>query len=307
MKRDPVVHIPGGCEDMFTEKIFKTHDVSINYAEGPSSGPALVLLHGIPGRWQEFLPIIPHLMVQWHIYALDFRGQGKSGHVAGGYHSSFYGQDLISFMKHQVTEPVILFGNSAGGLVALDAAEKAPECVKAIVLGDSPIDIEWLLGWMTSPGFKALFSAWRALAGSNHTIADMFGELAAIPVMVQDQEAPIRYADQPGVDETDLRQLAITLRNLDPDVLEYHAKGRAEEYLEGFDMDRILENITCPVLLVQANPALGGLMTDRSVEHALARLERSSHVFIKETGHDLMGSWEVGPLLRAVTAFLHSL
>jgi hypothetical protein len=37
---------------------------------------------------------------------------------------------------------------------------------------------------------------------------------------------------------------------------------------------------------VQANPELGGLMTDRSVEHALARLERGSHVFIKETGHD---------------------
>jgi pimeloyl-ACP methyl ester carboxylesterase len=293
---------------MFTEKKFKTHGISLNYAEGPISGPPLVLLHGIPGRWQEFLPIIPYLMVQWHIYALDLRGQGKSGHVAGRYHSSFYGKDLISFMKHQVTEPVILFGNSAGGLVALDAAAKAPECVKAIVLGDSPIDIEWLLGWMNSPGFEALFSAFRALASSNHTIADMVGELAAIPVMVQDQEAPIRYGDQPGVDSTDLRQLAITLRELDPDVLEYHAEGRAEEYLEGLDLDRALESITCPVLLVQGNPALGGMMTDRSVEHALSRLDRGYHVLVKEAGHDLgMDRWDVGPLLRTVTAFLDSI
>ena len=292
---------------MFEEKKFKTHGISLNYAEGPSSGPPLVLLHGIPGRWQEFLPIIPYLMVQWHIYALDLRGQGKSGHVAGGYHSSFYGKDLIPFMKNQVAEPVILFGNSAGGLVALDVAAKAPECVRAIVLGDSPIDIKWLLGWMTSPGFKALFSAWRSLASSNHTIAEMVSELAAIPVMVQDQESPIRYGDQPGVDETDLRQLALTLRNLDPDVLEYHAEGRAEEYLKGFDLDRILENVICPVLLVQGNPALGGLMTDRSVKHALARLGFGYHVFIKEAGHDLMGRWDVSPLLRTVTAFLDSI
>jgi pimeloyl-ACP methyl ester carboxylesterase len=265
---------------MLSEKKFETQGVSLNYAEGPISGPALVLLHGIPGRWQKFLPIIPYLMVQWHIYALDLRGQGKSGHAAGGYHSSFYGEDLIAFMKRQVAEPAILFGNSAGGLVALDAAAKAPECVKAIVLGDSPIDIEWLLGWMTSPGFKALFSAWRALANAKQPIADMLGELAAIPVRVQDQEASIRYADQPGIDETELRQLALTLRNLDPDVLEYHAEGRAVEYLKDFDLDRILENVPCPVLLVQANPELGGLMTDRSVAHALARLVRGAHVLI---------------------------
>lgn len=167
---------------MFEERKYETDGLSLNYAEGPISGPPLVLLHGIPGRWQEFLPIIPYLMVQWHIYALDFRGQGKSDHVAGRYHSSFYSKDLVPFMKQQVTEPVILFGNSAGGLIALDAAAKAPECVKAIVVGDSPIDTEWLLGWMKSPGFKALFSAWRALAGPKHTIADMVRELAAIPV-----------------------------------------------------------------------------------------------------------------------------
>jgi pimeloyl-ACP methyl ester carboxylesterase len=53
---------------------------------------------------------------------------------------------------------------SAGGLVALDGAAKAPEQVSGIVLCDSPIDIEWLRGWMMSPGFQALFSAFRSLA-----------------------------------------------------------------------------------------------------------------------------------------------
>jgi pimeloyl-ACP methyl ester carboxylesterase len=293
---------------MFKEKKFKTHGLSLNYAEGPISGPPLVLLHGIPGRWQEFLPIIPYLMVQWHIYALDLRGQGKSDHMAGQYHSSFYGEDLIPFLKQQVTEPAILFGSSAGGLIALNTAAKAPEWVKAIVLGDSPIDIEWLLGWMSSPGFIALFSAFRALASSNLTIADMVDELAAIPVIAQGQEAPIRYGDLPGNDDTYLRQFAVTLRALDPDVLEYHAEGRAEEYLEGFDLDKIYESITCPILLLQANPEQGGMMTDRSVEHALARLDRGYHVLINEAGHDLgMGRWGVRPLLRAVTAFLDSI
>jgi pimeloyl-ACP methyl ester carboxylesterase len=225
--------------------------------------------------------------------------------VAGGYHSSYYSEDLISFLKDQVSEPAILFGMSAGGLIAIDAAEKAPEYVKAIVLGDSPIDIEWLLGWMKSPGFVALFSAFRALANSDLTMADMVSELAAIPLLVQERAEPIRYGDQPGIDQAHLRQLARTLRDMDADVLEYHAEGRAEEYIRDFDLNRCLESIRCPVLLVQADPVMGGLMTDRSVENALARLDRGYHVLIKEANHGLgLDRWEAGPLLRTVTAFL---
>ena len=64
---------------MLNEKIFKTGTVEINYAEGPPSGPPLVLLHGLPGRWQEFSAVISILSQRFHIYALDGRGQGKSG------------------------------------------------------------------------------------------------------------------------------------------------------------------------------------------------------------------------------------
>jgi hypothetical protein len=50
------------------------------------------------------------------------------------------------------------------------------------------------------------------------------------------------------------------------------------------------------------------MMTDRSIEHALTRLARGSHVLIEEAGHDLgLESWRVAPLLRAVTAFLDSM
>lgn len=292
---------------MFSEKKFTANAVLINYAEGPASGPPLVMLHGIPGRWQEFLPILPHLMLQWHIFALDFRGQGNSGRVAGQYHSSFYSKDVVSFLQHQVTEPAIIFGNSAGGLIALDVAAKDPGQVKALILGDSPIDMEWLRTWMTSDGFKAHFSAERAIAASNQSINEMMKDLAIIP-LTNEGDDPAIYGDLPGIDQSHLRALATTLNHLDPDVLEYHAEGRAEEYMQGFDLDEILPKIECPVLLIQANPELGGLMTDRSVKNALARLKCGYHVLIKGASHDLgMENWETGPLLRALTVFLDSL
>jgi pimeloyl-ACP methyl ester carboxylesterase len=135
----------------------------------------------------------------------------------------------------------------------------------------------------------------------------MINELAAIPLS-QEGDKVVHYGDQPGIDQTHLRVLATTLKHLDPGVLEYHAEGRAEEFVQGFDLDRTLGNIHCPVLLIQANHEMGGMMTDSSVKYALARLKLGTHVLIKETGHDLgMEHWEVGPLVRVVSAFLNCL
>ena len=301
-------HAVVGSIQMLQEKKVNLDSVVLNYVEGPPSGPPVLLLHGIPDRWQEFLPIIPALCLRWKLYALDFRGHGKSGRVPGGYHSRFYGQDVVDFLKKNVCKPAIVFGMSAGGLVALDVAARAPERVSALVLGDSPIDMDWLVAWMTSAEFRALFSAFRALAASKLSISEIASELAQLPISVPGDREAIRYGDQPGVDAVSLRQLAITLYQLDPGVLEYHAEARAKEYLEGFDLREMLARITCPVLLLQGDPSHGGMMTSASVEYALSRLANGSHVLIEGHGHDLgLDSWEPGPVLRAVSTFLESL
>jgi pimeloyl-ACP methyl ester carboxylesterase len=293
---------------MLKESLFNTGTVEINFAEGPRSGPPLVLLHGLPGRWQEFLPIMPTLSLLWHTYALDFRGQGKSGRVPGHYLSKYYGVDVEQFLQLQLDGPAMLFGLSAGGAVALAVAAKCPELVRAIVVGDSPIDTDELVAWMTSEGFKYWFSALRELAGRDLSIAELSRRIADIPVRVPEQDGRIRYGDSPGVDAIQIQQLAITLSHMDPGVLEYHAEGRAREFLEGFDLDQILARITCPVLLLQGNPSLGGMMTNEVVKRVQSILPTAMHVFFETADHGLgMDTWEVAPLIRAVTSFLESL
>lgn len=290
------------------EKTLSTKDVTINFAEAPSSGPPLILLHGFPGSWQEFLPIMPDLVFSYHLYALDLRGQGKSSRTAGEYHSKFYGKDLLSFLTHEFIEPVILFGMSAGGLVALDVAAQAPGRVKALILGDSPIDFKWLKTLMKSDEFISLFSAFRDLAGLDKSLAQIYNDLREIPVHLPGETEPVRYADQPGLDAIDLLRLAKTLCMLDPGALDYHAEGRVDEFLEGFELEEMLHNITCPVLLVQANPNLGGMMTDESVYFAMTELPNAAHVLMEDAGHNLgLDTWEVNPLLRVLLGFLETL
>lgn len=274
---------------MLVEKTFDTGVVSINYAEGPPSGPPLVLLHGWTDRWQDFLPIIPTLSMRWHIYALDFRGHGKSGRVPGKYRPEDCIEDVVVFLQNMVAEPAILFGHSAGGVAALWLGAQLPEKVRAIIVGDSPIDIERHIAQMSMEKRKHYWANLRDLAG--RPMEELISALAES-----------RY------DVTRLRYTAKTLSQVDPEVLDFHAEGRTQEFFKNFNMDAVLRQISCPVLLLQGDPSHGGMISDHDVEYAKSILPEISHVIIQDEGHSLgLYTWKVAPLLRAVSNFLESL
>jgi len=293
---------------MLKEQTFYTGVVGINYAEGPPSGPPLLLLHGFTGRWQGLLPIIPALSMRWHIYALDFRGHGKSGWVPGHYGREDYLADIMAFVQQQLTEPVIVFGHSFGGLCAGWLAARLPEKMQALIIGDAPLSTESIMTLETSEARISFWASLRELAASGRSVADLVSLLAHMPVSVPGQDQQVRYGDLQDVDSAALRGWAKTLSQLDPGVLEFHAEGRIEEILQDAGLEPWLRQISCPVLLLQGNPALGGLMTDGDVERALSVLPEAYHVQIEGAGHDIgLSTWEVAPLLRALTDFLESL
>ena len=104
------------------ERTFDTDAVILNYVEASAPGPPLVLLHGGNARWQSFESIVPDLAAEWHIYAPEFRGHGRSGWVTGCYRLQDYTDDTIAFLRARVGEPAYLFGHSLGGIVALMVA-----------------------------------------------------------------------------------------------------------------------------------------------------------------------------------------
>jgi len=127
------------------EKRFSSGTVSINYAEGPSHGEPLVLLHGLGRNWQDFLALIPALSVKWHIYAVDLRGHGKSERVSKSYTSSGYAADTFHLLTNVVCRPAVLFGHSLGGVVGMRIAAEHGDAVSALVVGDSVLSRETLL------------------------------------------------------------------------------------------------------------------------------------------------------------------
>ena len=289
----------GGRRGMIKQRSFNTGLISINYADGPVSGPPLVLLHGIISRWQYFLPIIPGLSIRWHIYALDFRGHGKSDRVKGRYRLEDYVEDTIAFLQRKINEPTIIFGHSVGGAVALVMAAKLPKAVKAIVVGDTPLCPESLREGID----PNLFLAWKNLASSGYSVEELAARLADIPVSVQGQSNQVRLGNLPGMDAAFLRFEAKSLTQLDPETLTPVIEG---SMFEGYNDEQLLPAVSCPVLLLQGNPCLGAAMTDQDVQRALSLFPQATHVRIENVGHELHLK-QPEAVLRAITYFLESL
>jgi len=280
------------------EHSFDTAVVTINYAEGPPSGPPLLFLHGGSGRWQNYEDVIPEVAARFHLYAPDFRGHGRSGRVPGQYRLEDYVDDTITFLRQCVAEPAYLFGHSLGGMVALLVAAQCTDYVRAVVVGDSSLTRK---AGRDQHG-RERTAAWRDLAGGRLSIDEIVEALKDAPTEVPGQDEPVTMREKYGEDSGVFTWLATNLYYNDPDMLTAVMDGT---FAEGYEMEEILPAIRCSVLLLQADPEVGGVMTDADVERALPLLAQVQHVRFEQRGHWFF-SPDKEPVLRAIVQFLES-
>jgi pimeloyl-ACP methyl ester carboxylesterase len=104
-------------------------------------------------------------------------------------------------------------------------------------------------------------------------------------------------------DEAALRFTASCLKQLDPEVLDPIVAG---EWLDGFDIQDVMQRVKCPVLLLQAEVAAGGMLTDEDADSL--KLWTSDFVHVRFPGCDHSIHWSrTEELLSAVHAFLGAL
>jgi pimeloyl-ACP methyl ester carboxylesterase len=106
----------------------------IRYLERPGAGPAVLLIHGLPGTAEDFEKVTP-LLAGRRTIAIDRPGYGFS---SGGYfpfpRQLQAVQEVIE--RLHLGHP-ILVGHSYGGAIALDFAELHPREARGLVLVDA--------------------------------------------------------------------------------------------------------------------------------------------------------------------------
>ena len=218
---------------MQNEKTFDTGELILNYHEGGSGDP-LVLLHGLTSNKSAWRPLLPTLEVDYHVYALDMRGHGKSGRAPDNqYHIADYARDVIAFLKHLDTSAVLM-GQSLGAMVAIVAASQYSDGVRALILLDPP-----LFSFRAAVKLEPQRMQWVSLVASVMQGSPSFDTIverlrAALPDAPDEQiKGTANYISgvAPGAPETALR----------------------DEICQGIDLIQALQQISSTTLLINGD------------------------------------------------------
>jgi len=282
-----------GADMMFQEKTFAAGEANLNYLDyGPSSAAPLVMLHGGAWRWQEYLSLIPSLGQQWHIYALDLRGNGRSGWVPNKYRLQDFAEDNAEFVR-RLKAPVVIVGHSIGGVVALMLAARHPEQIKGLIIEDAPLTLGNYKRIVESS--RDMFSVWLNLKSSAQSEQELTLLLADA------------FKDYPGVTSPWIMFFSGCLWQLDPtffNVLLHDFNG----FTEGYDYEHIFANIRCPVLFLRGETNLGAVMADDEIAWLQHNCSNVKCALINGVGH-LLHLEDRGqrPVLTEMLAFLQKI
>lgn len=118
-------------------------DGPVHYVDygGPSDGPRLVCVHGLGGSAVNWAAVGPALAQSCRVMAIDLAGFGRT---QGGDRPTTVraNQQLLNgFLDEVAGSPVILVGNSMGGLISVLQTDAHPETVAGLVLVDPALPV----------------------------------------------------------------------------------------------------------------------------------------------------------------------
>jgi pimeloyl-ACP methyl ester carboxylesterase len=113
-------------------------DGPVHYLDfgGAADGPLVVAVHGLGGAAWNWLSLAPLLTPHCRVLAVDLAGHGLT--PARGRPTTVQANRrlLDRFVREVAGEPVILIGNSMGGLITLLESAASPDVVRGAVLVD---------------------------------------------------------------------------------------------------------------------------------------------------------------------------
>jgi pimeloyl-ACP methyl ester carboxylesterase len=99
------------------------------------NGPPLIILHGLLGSLDNWIPLASTLAVDFSVFALDLRNHGRSPH-ADEFDYEVMAADVAEFIRDHDLGRVHLLGHSMGGKTAMRFAQLHPAAVARLVVAD---------------------------------------------------------------------------------------------------------------------------------------------------------------------------
>ncbi len=101
------------------------------------SGPAVVLLHGVPKTSYHWRHLVPKLTPYYTVVAPDLRGLGDSARPADGYDCATMSDDIAALMGHLGHDTYSVIGEDWGAVIGYQLAARHRENVNALVFAEA--------------------------------------------------------------------------------------------------------------------------------------------------------------------------
>jgi pimeloyl-ACP methyl ester carboxylesterase len=152
------------------------NNVKINYIEQGSGDEAVVFVHGFAGGLRDWREVLNQLPKEYHAFALDQRGHGRSDRP-GSYKLTEFVEDIYAFSQELGIGQFTYVGHSLGGKIGYQFALDHPDVLKAMVLA-APAPAHDFIPTEQQAGFLDMVtSAW----GSPEGLRGFFGSTSNPP------------------------------------------------------------------------------------------------------------------------------
>ena len=217
---------------------------------GRADGPLIVCVHGLGGSGLNWSAIAPLLTRRCRLVAPDLAGHGLTQSLGRGANVAANRMLLHRFIESVAEGPVILMGNSMGGMISLLEASAARDAVAGLILLDPALpfvparfDPRVAAGFVlyATPGVSRLVMA-RQRPSPEDLVAGVLAALCADPARVAPDvvaEHVEQVRQRAAFDGAD-RDFTAAMRSV----------LATAGYLRGTAYRRAVRSVRCPVLLL---------------------------------------------------------
>jgi pimeloyl-ACP methyl ester carboxylesterase len=232
--------------------------------EVPKSGPPVVLAHGITDSGQCWGQVAGLLVESYDVISPDARGHGLSDKPEQGYGPREHAADLAGLIGALEIEKPVLIGHSMGADNVAMFASVYPDLPRCLILEDPPWNAA--ADEPTPQEAAQHTDEWRGEIREfqSHSFAEMIEIARDSNPHWPEGEYP------PWVDA----KLHVDLRALD------FVTSRVP-------WTEFVSSITCPVLLITADPEKGAIVTPQVAEEVCSMNSNIEVVRIEGAGHNI--------------------
>ncbi len=243
----------------------QANGLRLHYTRTGGDKPPLVLAHGFSDDGLCWTPVARALEGDYDVIMVDARGHGQSQPAQQDYSDVDLGHDLAGVISALGLRRPAVLGHSMGAATALALAGAHPELPGVILLEDPPA--RWIVQSAAGPADQA----WQAR---------MHDWITGLQAKTREELIAAQRAETPSWSEDELGPWADSKLRLSLTVLQRGAPPVT-------NWPTLVSGITCPVLLITADPAKRAIVTDAEAATLQELIPQLRVAHIADAGHSI--------------------